>query len=75
LLILFEFGDFNLTGQYVPVWARGKENSGFALGSAGPDRRLDFQPDAFNRMRTSAARLPALPWRANRRSRPCGSNT
>src|SRR3954471_22753628 len=35
LLILFEFGDFNLTGQYVPVWARGKEHSGFAIGSAG----------------------------------------
>jgi 3-oxoacyl-[acyl-carrier-protein] synthase II len=35
LLILFEFGDFNLTDQYVPVWARGKEHSGFAIGSAG----------------------------------------
>src|SRR5437667_9328366 len=32
LLILFEFGDFNLTGQYVPVWAR-EQHSGFALGS------------------------------------------
>ncbi|HKS18054.1 MAG TPA: beta-ketoacyl-ACP synthase [Bradyrhizobium sp.] len=35
LLILFEFGDFNLTGQYVPLWARGKDKGGFALGSAG----------------------------------------
>jgi 3-oxoacyl-[acyl-carrier-protein] synthase II len=34
LLILYEFGDFNLTEKYAPVWAR-RENSGFALGSAG----------------------------------------
>jgi 3-oxoacyl-[acyl-carrier-protein] synthase II len=34
LLVLFEFGDFNLTGKFAPVWAR-QENSGFALGSAG----------------------------------------
>jgi 3-oxoacyl-[acyl-carrier-protein] synthase II len=35
LLILFEFGDFNLKGQYTPVWARSKEHDGFAIGSAG----------------------------------------
>jgi 3-oxoacyl-[acyl-carrier-protein] synthase II len=34
LLVLYEFGDFNLTGTFAPVWAR-KERSGFALGSAG----------------------------------------
>ena len=34
LLILYEFGDFNLTDKFAPVWARDK-NSGFALGSAG----------------------------------------
>src|SRR6476620_1093780 len=34
LLILFEFGDFNLTDKFAPVWARA-EHSGFALGSAG----------------------------------------
>jgi len=34
LLILFEFGDFNLKDKFSPVWER-KENSGFALGSAG----------------------------------------
>src|SRR3954454_3253429 len=33
LLILYEFGDFNLTGKYVPVWARDKDHDGFALGS------------------------------------------
>ena len=34
LLVLYEFGDFNLTGKYAPVWQR-ENNSGFALGSAG----------------------------------------
>jgi 3-oxoacyl-[acyl-carrier-protein] synthase II len=34
LLVLYEFGDFNLTGKFAPVWAR-ESSSGFALGSAG----------------------------------------
>src|ERR1700736_297267 len=34
LLVLYEFGDFNLTDNFAPVWAR-ENNSGFALGSAG----------------------------------------
>src|SRR4051812_18486954 len=34
LLVLYEFGNFNLTGEFAPVWARGS-HSGFALGSAG----------------------------------------
>ncbi len=34
LLMLFEFGDYNLKSGYLPVWARG-EHGGFALGSAG----------------------------------------
>jgi 3-oxoacyl-[acyl-carrier-protein] synthase II len=34
LLVLYEFGDFNLTDKFAPVWARDK-SSGFALGSAG----------------------------------------
>ena len=35
LLILYEFGDFNLKDSFAPVWARDKDHSGFALGSAG----------------------------------------
>ena len=35
LLILYEFGDFNLTDRFAPVWARDKDDGGFALGSAG----------------------------------------
>jgi 3-oxoacyl-[acyl-carrier-protein] synthase II len=34
LLVLYEFGDFNLTDKFAPVWARDK-SGGFALGSAG----------------------------------------
>jgi 3-oxoacyl-[acyl-carrier-protein] synthase II len=34
LLVLYEFGDFNLTGKFAPVWAR-ESHSGFAIGSAG----------------------------------------
>src|ERR1700687_821564 len=34
LLVLYEFGDFNLTGDFAPVWAR-ENNSGLALGAAG----------------------------------------
>src|ERR1700704_130414 len=35
LLILYEFGDYNLKDGFAPVWARDKGDSGFALGSAG----------------------------------------
>ncbi len=34
LLVLYEFGDFNLKNKFAPVWARDK-SPGFALGSAG----------------------------------------
>ena len=34
LLVLYEFGDFNLKETYAPVWQR-DARSGFALGSAG----------------------------------------
>ena len=34
LLVLYEFGDFNLKEKYAPVWQR-EGRSGFALGSAG----------------------------------------
>ena len=34
LLVLYEFGDFNLKDKYAPVWAR-EANNGFALGSGG----------------------------------------
>jgi 3-oxoacyl-[acyl-carrier-protein] synthase II len=57
LLILFEFGDFNLTGQYVPVWARDKENSGFAIGSAGVFLVMESKEHAQARGAKPFARL------------------
>ena len=42
LLVLYEFGDFNLTGKFTPVWARG-EKSGFALGSGGAFLVIEFE--------------------------------
>ncbi len=57
LLILFEFGDFNLTGHYVPVWARDKENSGFAIGSAGVFLVMESKEHAQARGAKPFARL------------------
>jgi len=51
LLILYEFGDFNLTDRFAPVWARDKDDSGFALGSAGV-----LSGDGIQRTRRSARR-------------------
>jgi 3-oxoacyl-[acyl-carrier-protein] synthase II len=34
LLMLYEFGDFNLKGAFTPLWSRGPKG-GFALGSGG----------------------------------------
>jgi 3-oxoacyl-[acyl-carrier-protein] synthase II len=56
LLVLFEFGDFNLTGEFVPVWAR-EHNSGFALGSAGAFLVLESREHAEARGAKPYAKL------------------
>lgn len=56
LLILYEFGDFNLTDKFSPVWAR-KENSGFALGSAGAFLVMESREHAQARGAKPYARL------------------
>ena len=56
LLILYEFGDFNLTDTFSPVWAR-KENSGFALGSAGVFLVMESREHAEARGAKPYARL------------------
>jgi 3-oxoacyl-[acyl-carrier-protein] synthase II len=56
LLVLFEFGDFNLTGEFAPVWAR-ENNSGFALGSAGAFLVLESREHAEARGAKPYARL------------------
>ena len=56
LLILYEFGDFNLTDKYEPVWAR-ENDAGFALGSAGVFLVLESREHAEARGARPYARL------------------
>jgi 3-oxoacyl-[acyl-carrier-protein] synthase II len=56
LLTLYEFGDFNLTGKFSPVWAR-ENNSGFALGSAGAFLVLESREHAEARGAKPYAKL------------------
>jgi len=56
LLVLYEFGDFNLTDKFAPVWAREK-NSGFALGSAGVFLVIESKAHALARGAKPYARL------------------
>ena len=56
LLVLYEFGDFNLTGEYTPVWTR-ENRAGFALGSAGAFLVLESREHAEARGAKPYARL------------------
>jgi 3-oxoacyl-[acyl-carrier-protein] synthase II len=56
LLVLYEFGDFNLRDKFVPVWARG-ESGGFALGSAGAFLVVESKAHATARGAKPFARL------------------
>jgi 3-oxoacyl-[acyl-carrier-protein] synthase II len=56
LLVLYEFGDFNLKGKFEPVWAR-NSNSGFALGSAGAFLVIESRAHAEARGAKPYARL------------------
>jgi 3-oxoacyl-[acyl-carrier-protein] synthase II len=57
LLILYEFGDFNLKGKYAPVWSRDKAHGGFALGSAGAFLVLESREHAEARGAKPYAKL------------------
>jgi 3-oxoacyl-[acyl-carrier-protein] synthase II len=56
LLTLYEFGDFNLTDKFSPVWAR-ENNIGFALGSAGAFLVLESREHAEARGAKPYAKL------------------
>jgi 3-oxoacyl-[acyl-carrier-protein] synthase II len=56
LLVLYEFGDFNLRDKFVPVWAR-QQNAGFALGSAGAFLVIESKAHAQARGAKPYARL------------------
>jgi 3-oxoacyl-[acyl-carrier-protein] synthase II len=56
LLVLYEFGDFNLKDKFAPVWARDKA-SGFALGSGGAFLVIESRKHAEARGTKPYARL------------------
>ena len=56
LLVLYEFGDFNLKDSFAPVWARHR-HSGFALGSAGAFLVIESRAHAEARGAKPYARL------------------
>ena len=56
MLVLYEFGDFNLKDKFAPVWARG-QNTGFALGSAGAFLVIESKTHAEARGAKPYARL------------------
>src|SRR6478736_10195169 len=59
LLVLYEFGDFNLRDKFAPVWAR-KDHAGFALGSAGAFLVLESKAHAEARGAKPFARLTSV---------------
>ena len=56
LLVLYEFGDFNLKNEFAPIWAREK-NAGFALGSGGAFLVIESKGHAQARGAKPYARL------------------
>lgn len=59
LLVLHEFGNFNLKNKFAPVWARQK-NAGFALGSAGAFLVIESKTHAQSRGAKPYARLTSV---------------
>jgi 3-oxoacyl-[acyl-carrier-protein] synthase II len=69
LLVLYEYGDFNLKDKFVPVWAR-REKPGFALGSAGAFLVIESRAHAEARGAKPYARLTNVIADLARRKRP-----
>src|SRR5689334_15284538 len=59
LLVLYEFGGYNLKEKFVPVWARG-DNAGFALGSGGAFVVIESRKHAEARGAKPFARLTTV---------------
>jgi 3-oxoacyl-[acyl-carrier-protein] synthase II len=59
LLMLYEFGKFNLKDSYAPVWERG-DKAGFALGSLGAFLVIESREHAQARGAKPLARLTAV---------------
>ena len=70
MLMLFEFGNFNLKGSFAPVWSRGPQG-GFALGSGGAFLVLESRRHAEARGAKPFARLARVV--ADRAARSTGA--
>jgi 3-oxoacyl-[acyl-carrier-protein] synthase II len=69
LLVLYEFGDFNLKDKFAPVWERA-EHGGFALGSGGAFLVIESKPHAQARGAKPFARLTSVVADLCQRKRP-----
>jgi 3-oxoacyl-[acyl-carrier-protein] synthase II len=69
MLVLYEFGDFNLKDKFEPVWARGSK-AGFALGSAGVFLVIESRTHAEARGAKPYARLTNVVADQSRRKGP-----
>jgi 3-oxoacyl-[acyl-carrier-protein] synthase II len=69
LLVLYEFGDFNLKDKFAPVWAR-QQNAGFALGSAGAFVVIESKAHAIARGAKPFARLTQVVADQSQRKQP-----
>jgi 3-oxoacyl-[acyl-carrier-protein] synthase II len=69
LLVLYEFGDFNLKDKFTPVWAR-QQNAGFALGSAGAFVVIESKAHAIARGAKPFARLTHVVADRSQRKQP-----
>ena len=69
LLVLYEFGDFNLKDKFEPVWSRGQQ-AGFALGSAGVFLVIESRAHAEARGAKPYARLANVVGDLARRKHP-----
>jgi 3-oxoacyl-[acyl-carrier-protein] synthase II len=69
LLVLYEFGGFNLKDKFAPVWAR-SEHSGFALGSGGAFLVIESKAHAQARGAKPFARLVDVVADMARRKQP-----
>jgi 3-oxoacyl-[acyl-carrier-protein] synthase II len=69
LLVLYEFGDYNLKNEFKPVWAR-KQQAGFALGSAGAFLVIESRAHAEARGAKPYARLTNVVADLSQRKQP-----
>src|SRR3978361_611906 len=69
LLVLYEFGDYNLKNEFAPIWAR-SENAGFALGSGGAFLVIESKAHAQARGAKPYARLTNVVADQARRKHP-----